>query len=97
MNTEQSNFQPGFWRNASRPLNVNGIPAPLFLLYLFFFRFPYMETIYVVTAFIAVFPLLSKFGWTFKTFFPRVIYLIRGKNLSGRPWWYRRFEEGDNL
>ncbi|KPX00671.1 hypothetical protein ALO50_04782, partial [Pseudomonas syringae pv. cerasicola] len=43
-------LQPGYWRNASRLLNLYGIPAPLFLLYLAWFRFPSMVTIYVITA-----------------------------------------------
>ncbi|CRM75357.1 hypothetical protein [Pseudomonas sp. 25 R 14] len=33
MADQQDFLQPGYWRNASRPLNVYGIPAPLFLLY----------------------------------------------------------------
>ncbi|MBW5416286.1 IcmT/TraK family protein [Pseudomonas sp. MAG002Y] len=81
----------GYWRNASRRLNVYGIPAPLFLLYLFWFRFPSMDTIYVVSAVIAGFRLLSFFGWTLTVLVVRVAYLIRGKRLAGRPWWYRRF------
>ena len=32
MADQQDFLQPGYWRNASRPLNVYGIPAPLFLL-----------------------------------------------------------------
>lgn len=85
----------GFWRNASRLLSVYGIPAPLFLLYLFWFRFPSMLTIYVISAIIAVFRLLSFFGWTLQVLIARVVYLTRGKLLSGRPWWYRRFTEGE--
>lgn len=88
-------LQPGYWRNASRLLNVYGIPAPLFLLYLGWFRFPSLNTIYVITAIIGGFRLLSFFGWTVKVLMVRVAYLMRGKRLSGRPWWYRRFTEGE--
>ena len=95
MSDEQQPPQPGYWRNASRPLNVYGIPAPLFLLYLFWFRFPSMNTIYVISAIVGGFRLLSFFGWTLKVLVARSVYLIRGKRLSGRPWWYRRFTEGD--
>nr|UVN18148.1 hypothetical protein pPsy0462b_00003 [Pseudomonas syringae] len=55
-------LQPGYWRNASRLLNLYGIPAPLFLLYLAWFRFPSMITIYVITTIIGGFRLLSFFG-----------------------------------
>lgn len=86
---------PGFWRNASRLLNVYGIPAPLFLLYLFWFRFPSMATIYVISTIIAIFRLLSFFGWTLEVLITRLVYLTRGTRLAGRPWWYRRFTERD--
>ncbi|KPC45825.1 TraK protein [Pseudomonas amygdali pv. morsprunorum] len=68
-------LQPGYWRNASRLLNLYGIPAPLFLLYLAWFRFPSMVTIYVITAIIGGFRLLSFFGWTFKVLVMRLAYL----------------------
>lgn len=95
MSNNISDLSPGFWRNASRLLSVYGIPAPLFLLYLFWFRFPSFMTIYVITGIIAGFRLLSFFGWTLQVLIARVIFLVRGKLLSGRPWWYRRFTEGD--
>lgn len=87
--------QSSYWRNASRALNVYGIPAPLFLLYLAWFRFPSMITIYVVSAVVAGFRLLSFFGWTLKVLMARLAYMTGGRKLSGRPWWYRRFTEGD--
>jgi len=86
---------PGFWRDSSRLLHIHGIPAPLFGLYIAWFRFPSWTTIYVVTGVIAVFRLLSHFGWTLKVLTGRVLYWVRGSRLSGRPWWYRRFTEGD--
>ena len=95
MADQQDFLQPGYWRNASRPLNVYGIPAPLFLLYLVWFRFPSLNTIFVISAIIGGFRLLSLFGWTLKVLVTRLTYLMRGKRLSGRAWWYRRFTEGD--
>lgn len=96
MSEEQRKFQPGYWRNASRPLHVYGIPAPLFLLYLFWFRFPTMNTIYVISGIIIFFRLLSAFGWTFGVMNARLVRLARGKSVSGRPWWYRRFTEDED-
>lgn len=92
---EELSHPPGFWRNASRLLNVYGIPAPIFLLYLFWFRFPSLMTIYVISIIIGVFRLLSFFGWTITVLMHRLMYLIRGAKFSGRPWWYRRFTEND--
>lgn len=87
--------QAGFWRNASLSLSVYGIPAPLFLLYMCWFRFPSMTTMYVVSAIIGGFRLLTAFGWTIQVLLTRVAYLARGNQTSGRPWWYRRFTEKD--
>lgn len=94
MTVKMSDLPVGYWRNASRLLNLYGIPAPLFLLYLFWFRFPSFDTIYIISGVIAGFRLLSHFGWTHKVLIARLVYLIRGNKLSGRPWWYRRFTEG---
>lgn len=95
MDEDSQSLSPGYWRNASRLLNVYGIPVPLFLLYLFWFRFPSLMTLYIVTAVIAIFRLLSFFGWTLKVLISRLLYLIRGSHISGRPWWYRRFTDKD--
>ncbi|MEG9795575.1 IcmT/TraK family protein [Serratia marcescens] len=95
MQDEQEPLPPGYWRNASRKLNVYGVPAPLFLLYLFWFRFPTWDTIYVISGIIIFFRILSAFGWTLTVLNARLVYLLRGKQLSGRPWWYRRFTEGE--
>jgi intracellular multiplication protein IcmT len=92
---EKQLWPPGFWRDAGRSMNVYGIPAWLFLLYLFWFRFPAMNTIYIVTVIIAVFRLLKAFGWGVTELLKRLARLARGKSLSGRPWWYRRFTDGE--
>ncbi|RMN37435.1 TraK protein [Pseudomonas cannabina] len=52
-----------------------------------------MITLCVITAIIGGFRLLSFFGWTFQVLVMRLAYLMRGKRMSGRPWWYRRFTE----
>lgn len=88
-------WPPGYWRDAGRSLNVYGVPGWLFLLYLFFFRFPSMNTLYIVTAAIAVFRILQAFGWAVSVLIARLVRIGRGKSLSGRPWWYRRFTDGE--
>jgi len=91
----KNDYPPGFWRRAGLSLNFAGVPAWLFLLYLFWFRFPCMETLYVVTGVIAIFRLLKMFGWGVTEMLTRLTRLARGKSLSGRPWWYRRFTDGE--
>lgn len=85
-------YEPGFWRDI-RPLDLFGIPAPLFLIYLFWCRWPSMMTIYLCTAVLAVFRLMSFFGWTVQMLSYRLFHLVRGNRLSGRLWWYRRLTE----
>lgn len=91
----KEDYPPGFWRRAGSPLSFIGVPAWLFLLYLFWFRFPCMETIYIVTGVIGVFRLLKFLGWGVAEMLTRLARLARGKKLSGRPWWYRRFTDGE--
>lgn len=88
-------YPPGFWRYAGLRLDVYGVPGWLFLLYLFWFRFPSMDTLYIVSGVIAVFRLLQAFGWGAGELLTRLARLARGKSLSGRPWWYRRFTDGE--
>lgn len=95
MNDNKQHWPPGYWRDAGRSLNVYGVPGWLFLLYLFWFRFPSMDTLYVVSGAIAIFRILQMFGWSVSVLITRLMRLARGKSLSGRPWWYRRFTDGE--
>lgn len=81
------------WRNAGRRLTIWGIPAPAFLVYLFWCRWPCMMAFYICSGVIAFFALLSRYGWTLPVLIRRLVHLIRGSRKSGRPWWYRRFYE----
>ncbi|EKS1073448.1 conjugal transfer protein [Cronobacter sakazakii] len=92
---KNAGYPPGFWRDAGRPLSVYGIPSWLFLLYLFWFRFPSMDTLYMVSALIVFFRLLQMFGWGATQLISRGVRMARGKSLSGRPWWYRRYIDGE--
>ncbi|WP_455865288.1 conjugal transfer protein [Pantoea agglomerans] len=91
----KEDYPPGFWRRAGSALNFAGIPAWLFLLYLFWFRFPSMDTIYAVSGLIAALRLLKAIGWGITELLTRLARRARGKSLSGRPWWYRRFTDGE--
>lgn len=81
------------WRDPSRPLTVFGIPVLLLPLYLLWFEWMSWSTIYVVSGIIAFFKLLSLGGWTITILWQRLVTLLRGRALTGRPWWYRRFFE----
>lgn len=85
--------KPSVWRNAGRRLTVWGIPLGAYLIYLSWCRWPGMLTIYICTGFIVFFGVLAHYGWTLPVLAQRLVHLIRGGKKSGRPWWYRRFNE----
>lgn len=81
------------WRDAGRRLEILGVPVVLFTLYAAWFQWPETSTFYIVTAIILFFRLLSFFGFTITVLWQRAIHLLRGRRLTGRPWWYRKFFE----
>lgn len=91
MSEQSKKRRQSFWRNASRKLSIYGIPAPMFLIYLAWCRWPSMMTLYVCTAIMVFFLVLSHYGWTVSVLLQRAVHLVRGCKVSGRPWWFRRF------
>ena len=83
----------GFWRYATPPVTFFGIPLPFLLLYLVWFRWPSMKTLYICSAILGFFVALNFFGWSVRAICLRVISTFRGEIASGRPWWYRHFVE----
>lgn len=81
------------WRDAGRRLEFFGIPVMLFALYLLWFQWPEWNTFYAVTALIAFFKILSLSGFTITILWQRLLFLLRGRFLTGQPWWYRKFFE----
>lgn len=81
------------WRDAARRLEILGIPVPLFALYAAWFRWPEQNTLYIVTVIILFFRVLSFFGFTITVLWQRLVFLLRGQRLTGRPWWYRKYFE----
>jgi intracellular multiplication protein IcmT len=81
------------WRDAGRQLEVLGIPVVLFALYFVWFQWPETCTLWAVTLLIIFFRILSFFGFTITVLWQRLVSLLRGRQLTGRPWWYRRFFE----
>ncbi|GFN47256.1 MULTISPECIES: IcmT/TraK family protein [Candidatus Regiella] len=81
------------WRDASRPLTIFGIPALLLTLYFAWFRWPTLLTLTLCTALILFFKVLSIFGYTLTILTQRLLHLMRGNPVLGRPWWYRKFFE----
>ncbi|MCP2234084.1 MULTISPECIES: IcmT/TraK family protein [Erwinia] len=81
------------WRDAGRRLEIFGIPVVLFTLYTAWFQWPETSTLYAVTGLIIFFRLLSWRGFTITVLWQRLVRLLRGRRLTGRPWWYRMFFE----
>ena len=81
------------WRDAGRRLEILGIPVALFALYFVWFQWPETSTLWAVTLLIIFFRILSFFGFTITVLWQRLVSLLRGRQLTGRPWWYRRFFE----
>lgn len=81
------------WRNAGRRLTIYGVPAMLFLIYLFWCKWPSMITLYICTGVIAFFAVIARYGWTITVLLQRLFHLLKGNKKAGRPWWYRRFYE----
>ncbi|CAI9394871.1 MULTISPECIES: IcmT/TraK family protein [Enterobacteriaceae] len=83
----------GFWRYATPPVSVAGIPLPFLLIYLAWFRWPEWVTFYICSGILVFFMGLNFFGWGVRTILRRIVSTFRGKTASGRPWWYRHFTE----
>jgi intracellular multiplication protein IcmT len=81
------------WRDAGRRLEIAGVPVVLFSLYAAWFQWPETTTFYIVTGIILFFRILSFFGFTITILWQRLLRLLRGLRLTGRPWWYRKFFE----
>ncbi|EME5107769.1 TPA: IcmT/TraK family protein [Enterobacter hormaechei] len=81
------------WRDAGRRLEIAGVPVVLFTLYAAWFQWPELTTIYIITGIILFFRILSFFGFTITILWQRLVRLLRGLQLTGRPWWYRKFFE----
>lgn len=81
------------WRDAGRRLEILGVPVVLFTLYAAWFQWPETSTFYIITGIILFFRLLSFFGFTITVLWQRAIHRLRGRRLTGRPWWYRKFFE----
>ncbi|ENZ5477267.1 IcmT/TraK family protein [Enterobacter hormaechei] len=81
------------WRDAGRRLEIAGVPVVLFSLYAAWFQWPETTTFYIVTGIIIFFRILSFFGFTITILWQRLLRLLRGLRLTGRPWWYRKFFE----
>lgn len=81
------------WRDAGRRLEIADVPVVLFSLYAAWFQWPETTTFYIVTGIILFFRILSFFGFTITILWQRLLRLLRGLRLTGRPWWYRKFFE----
>lgn len=58
-------------------LSPFGIPLPFLLLYLVWFRWPSMKTLYICSAILGFFVALNFFGWSVRAICLRVISTFR--------------------
>ncbi|MGJ3289488.1 conjugal transfer protein [Klebsiella sp. PL-2018] len=79
----------GFWRYASPPVNIWGVPLPFTLIYVLLFPFPAKSTLWICTGILVMFVLLDKSGWSLRALCTRLYSRLRGTLAAGRPWWYR--------
>uniref|UniRef100_UPI000BB7F3DB conjugal transfer protein n=1 Tax=Enterobacter hormaechei TaxID=158836 RepID=UPI000BB7F3DB len=77
----------GFWRYATPPVTFFGIPLPFLLLYLVWFRWPSMKTLYICSAILGFFVALNFFGWSLRSICFRLISTFRAKIASVRTCW----------
>ncbi|EBF3227195.1 conjugal transfer protein, partial [Salmonella enterica subsp. enterica serovar Derby] len=75
----------GFWREATPPVNILGVPLPFSLIYLLCAPFPSTTTFYGCTAVLVGFMALGFWGWSLKSLLIRLYCILRGANASGRP------------
>ncbi|MEZ0585495.1 IcmT/TraK family protein [Erwinia sp. STN24] len=78
------------WRNVSKPLMLGIIPVMSLFIYLLWFPFPSMDTLYFCTFIVGFYAVLGYFGYTVKVLYQKLLRVLRGKLIRGRPWWYRR-------
>ena len=68
----------GFWRYATPPVNIRGVPLPFTMIYLFICPFPSKTTFWICTGIILFFVILDRSGWTVRTICTRIFSILRG-------------------
>lgn len=79
------------WRDASKPINIFGIPALAYLVFLIWFHWPSQMMFYFCLALLGAYKWLDTKGYTATVLFQHLLHRLRGSQLTGRPWWYRNF------
>lgn len=51
---------------------------------------PVSKTFVICTCVVLFYFLLAMMGYTLPVLYQVILRVIRGKKLTGRPWWYRR-------
>ncbi|EOZ6414763.1 IcmT/TraK family protein [Cronobacter turicensis] len=78
------------WRNVSKPLMLGFVPVMSLFVYLLWFPFPSVDTLLFSTCIIGFYAALGYFGYTVKVLYQKLLRVLRGRFIRGRPWWYRR-------
>lgn len=80
-------------RDASPPVRIIGIPALAWLVFALWFKWPSWTMFLFCAGLLIFYAVLAHFGFTVTVLRQRIFHLLRGRRLTGRPWWYRKFFE----
>ncbi|WP_348519220.1 IcmT/TraK family protein [Dryocola clanedunensis] len=86
-----------YWLDAGRPVAIFGIPVPVFLVFLLWLIFPSFPIFWLCIGLLVTYRILGWLGITLTISLQRILHYLRGNQLSGRPWWYRRYFEGGRI
>lgn len=81
------------WLDAGRPITIFGIPALVYLVFLLWMTWPSELMLLFCVGLLGLYKLLAMLGYTMTVMLQRVLHLLRGNHITGRPWWYRKFFE----
>ena len=81
------------WLDAGKIATFFRIPVMVYLVFLIWVIKPSVVLLLLFIAHLAVYRVLAIFGYTLTVLLQRILHWLRGNNVSGRPWWYRKFFE----
>lgn len=81
------------WLDAGKTATFFRIPVMVYLVFLIWVIKPSIVLFCFCIALLAFYRVLAIFGYTLTVLLQRILHWLRGNNVSGRPWWYRKFFE----
>jgi len=87
-------MQDVHWRWNREP-TLAGMPAPALLPVFLSLYIRSMDYFYLACFVIIFYSILNKLGFTISAMYNRLLHILRGKNISARPYWYRKRFQGE--